>query len=476
MVVQERNRIFDSVTFLDLFDLYTIQKLQDSFAFATGVASIITDPDGTPITKPSNFCRLCNDIIRKTDKGLKNCYYSDAQIGKPNKNGPIVQKCLSGGLWDAGANIFVGDKHIANWLVGQVRNKQTNEAEILAYAKTIGADEQEFKEALNEVHQMPIEQFEKVVDSLYIFANELSEKAYQNLNLKMHKENLEFLVKEKTEELETTNEELRATNEELYDKNSIIEQQNKELKGALETLQDAQEKLLVSEKMASLGFLTAGIAHEINNPLNFIINSRDVLEEYFKEYGSHDEGTTSLILEGLQEGATRVANIVKGLNQFSRNNDILNENCDIHAILENSLLILHNKIKYNIEVEKNYCNTYTIIKGNVGKIHQVFVNIINNSIDAIEAEDKPGKIIITTRNDGEHVFIEVIDNGCGIEKDVLSSITDPFFTTKKPGEGTGLGLSITNSIIKEHRGELRFESVVGEKTIAIIKFPVYNKP
>ncbi len=475
MVVEEGYKIFDTVTFLDIFDLDTIQKLQDSFAYATGVASIITDPDGVPITKPSNFCRLCNDIIRKTEKGLKNCYYSDAQLGKPNKKGPNIEKCLSGGLWDAGASIFVGEKHIANWMVGQVKNAQTNEEKILSYAKEIGANEQEFREALGEVNQMTSEQFKKVVDSLYIFANELSEKAYKNLLLRIHKENLEFLVKEKTEELEAANEELRATIEELYDKNIIIEKQNEELKITLHTLGEAQEQLLQSDKMASLGFLTAGIAHEINNPLNFILNSKEVLQEYFDKYGSHDDETTSLILQGLEEGAMRVANIVKGLNQYSRNNEMLNENCDIHAILENSLLILHNKIKYNIAIVKDYCNTYSIIKGNVGKIHQVFVNIINNSVDAIAEKDGTGEIIISTRNDGEYVFIEVTDNGCGIEKDVLSSITDPFFTTKPPGEGTGLGLSISSSIIKEHQGELIFESIVGEKTVAKIKFPVSSK-
>jgi len=93
------------IDFNDLLNVSEIQRIQDLFAEATGVASIITYPNGLPITKPSNFCNLCNDIIRKTEKGLKNCYYSDAVIGTQNEKGAIIQKCLSGGLWDAGASI-----------------------------------------------------------------------------------------------------------------------------------------------------------------------------------------------------------------------------------------------------------------------------------------------------------------------------------------------------------------------------------
>ena len=113
----------DSIQFSDIFDLDDIQHIQDLFSDATGVASIITHPDGKPKTRPSNFCRLCNGIIRKTDSGLTNCFKSDAEIGKPNASGPVIQLCLSGGLWDAGSSIIVCCKHIANWLIGQVKNE-----------------------------------------------------------------------------------------------------------------------------------------------------------------------------------------------------------------------------------------------------------------------------------------------------------------------------------------------------------------
>ena len=170
----------ESVNFTDLFDIEDLQQLQDAFSNATGVASIITQPDGTPITKTSNFCRLCN-MIRQTEKGKLNCQKSDAIIGKQNIYGPIIQPCLSGGLWDAGAGITVGGKHIANWLIGQVRNESQDEKKILAYANEIGISRDQFKLALEEVPSMSKEQFEKISQALFILAKQLSVKAYQNI-------------------------------------------------------------------------------------------------------------------------------------------------------------------------------------------------------------------------------------------------------------------------------------------------------
>jgi len=171
----------ESITFEALFNLDDIQRLQDEFARATGVASIITHPDGVPITAPSNFCRFCIDIIRKTDKGRANCYRSDALIGQLSAKGPTIQPCMSGGLWDAGAGISVGGRHIANWLIGQVRNETQSEDKIRAYAREIGADETTVVEAFREVPAMSREQFGRVAQVLFTLANQLSTGAYQNV-------------------------------------------------------------------------------------------------------------------------------------------------------------------------------------------------------------------------------------------------------------------------------------------------------
>ena len=169
------------IKFEDLFDVNEIQKIQDALSSAWGVASLITDSQGRPITKASNFCRLCKDIIRKTEKGLANCYHSDAALGRTNPGGAILQPCLSGGLWDGGASICVGDQHIASWLVGQVLDESVDRQTILAYGNEIGADPREFRSALEEVPSLPKEQFAKICDALFLVAEQLSSLALKNL-------------------------------------------------------------------------------------------------------------------------------------------------------------------------------------------------------------------------------------------------------------------------------------------------------
>ena len=167
------------ISFNYIFNLADVQHLQDLFADAHGVASIITDTEGKPITQPSNFTHLCENIIRKTEKGCANCYQSDAVIGRHNPAGAVVQACLSGGLWDAGASITVGGKHIANWLIRQVLNKPVLSAE----------------------------PFQKIANLLFVFANELSEKAFGNMQLSIEiakKEKAIAFLQELEENLSTT--------------------------------------------------------------------------------------------------------------------------------------------------------------------------------------------------------------------------------------------------------------------------------
>jgi len=183
-IKEDINVNLDSIQFCDIFVLEEVQKLQQAFSDATGVASVITNTDGEPITKPSNFCRLCQDLIRNTEKGRKNCIRSDAYLGRFNPLGPTVRTCLSGDLWDAGASISVGGRHIANWLIGQVRNDKPDISRMIRYAEEIGVDSEEYIKALEEIPVMSFDKFSKVAEMLFQFANELSEKAYTNLLLK----------------------------------------------------------------------------------------------------------------------------------------------------------------------------------------------------------------------------------------------------------------------------------------------------
>lgn len=173
--------VAEDVEFEELFNLADIQKLQDQFARAAGVASLITRPDGVPITRPSNFTHLCAGIIRGTEVGRCHCMKSDAVLGRRNLDGPTVQPCLSGGLWDAGASIVVGGRHIANWLIGQVRNEAQSEEQMRAYARTIGTDEEAFLAAFREVPSMSRERFQELAQTLFTLAQQLSSMAYQNV-------------------------------------------------------------------------------------------------------------------------------------------------------------------------------------------------------------------------------------------------------------------------------------------------------
>jgi len=184
-ICPENDRV---VQLKDFFDLAEVQKIQDSFALATGVASVITSTGGVPLTVPSNFTRLCSEVIRSTETGCLNCMHSDAILGAYNPDGPTIQLCKSGGLWDAGVSITVGGRHVANWLIGQVRSSCQDDRTMLAYAHAIGADPELYLKALGEVPYMAEKQFRHVADALFLIANSLSEKAYQQALLQQEKQ------------------------------------------------------------------------------------------------------------------------------------------------------------------------------------------------------------------------------------------------------------------------------------------------
>ncbi len=286
--------------------------------------------------------------------------------------------------------------------------------------------------------------------------------------LEKHKTKLEYLVKERTEELETANEELKSINDELYEKSEIIHQQNDELRATLQNLKETQTQLIHAEKMASLGILTSGVSHEINNPLNYIMGGYIGLERYFSQKGNNNKDV-DLFLHSIKTGVERAAQIVKSLNQFTYDSGNLNELCNVHAIIDNCLLMIQNRLNNKIDIKKFFYNGTILIEGNISNLHQVFINIFINSIQAIE---KKGSIIIRTEKNADEVIIKISDTGKGIHEEDISKVTDPFFTTKNPGEGTGLGLAISSSIVKKHNGDILFLSEKDNGTTVVLRFPL----
>ncbi|QJB33900.1 GHKL domain-containing protein [Chitinophaga oryzae] len=318
-------------------------------------------------------------------------------------------------------------------------------------------------------------------------------EASQAIALEISKEN-EQLVREQNIILEAK----------VQERTEELQNSNRDLNVALTNLKDTQTRLVEKEKMASLGQLTAGIAHEINNPINFVtsnikplkldiadlqalLNRYDGLagkadipgelksiEQFKREIDIdyiHEE--ISSLIKGIEDGAARTAEIVKGLRTFSRLDESDVKSIDIHEGLDSTLVLLRNAIPPNVNIIKDYAELPKV-ECYAGKINQVFMNIFSNALNAIKSkkEQHDESITITTRQEGQTVIIRIRDTGIGMSEEVQQKIFDPFFTTKDVGEGTGLGLSIVFSIIEKHKGKIIVNSTPGQGAEFIIYLPL----
>ena len=315
-----------------------------------------------------------------------------------------------------------------------------------------------------------------------------AEKALRELN-----EELEQRVAARTRELETAN--------------AGLQQLAGQLEGAYNDLKSAQSQMLQQEKMASIGQLAAGVAHEINNPVGFVMSNLNSLRKYTEKLlafiGSQDKAIREItgpgaqrrqaLLEGLAaerkslkidyiaadaldlleeslEGTERVKRIVQNLKSFSRLDQAENQPTDLNQAIESTLQIVANEIKYKATVHREY-GEIPLTLCNAGELNQVFTNLL---INAGQALGEPGEITIRTWAEGGNIFLVFADTGCGMPPEISRRIFEPFFTTKEVGKGTGLGLSITYDIIKKHRGDIQVTSEKGKGTTFTIRLPVVS--
>ncbi|AMR30121.1 histidine kinase [Mucilaginibacter sp. PAMC 26640] len=284
---------------------------------------------------------------------------------------------------------------------------------------------------------------------------------------------------------------------------------NGELNSTLEDLRQTQAQLVEAEKMASLGQLTAGIAHEINNPINFVTSNvsplkRDIemmfnalaeiesvgLSDFsttekakkiqqYKDDVEFDYLNTEIIhlIEGISEGANRTAEIVKGLRFFSRLDEGDLKSADINEGLDATVFLVKHLLNNKIEIIKEY-GDLPKIECYPGKLNQAFLNIITNAIYAVQkrfGNNEGGKITIITKSDKSNILLTIKDNGTGMDAKTQAKVFEPFFTTKDVGEGTGLGMSIVYNIIKKHNGAISVSSSIGDGAAFSIKIPIFQQ-
>jgi signal transduction histidine kinase len=312
---------------------------------------------------------------------------------------------------------------------------------------------------------------------------------------------LEALVANRTKQLELALQRLEEDIRKRESAEAELTRRNNELTELNVRLSMAQEQLMQSEKLASIGQLAAGVAHEINNPIGYVFSNFETLGTYIARMLSmleayqqaeasiadsvvreqmrslREEMDMEFLVEDIplmmaesREGITRVRKIVQDLKDFSRVD--ANQEwqwADLHTGIDSTLNIVSNEVKYKADVVKQY-GDIPEIECQPSHINQVIMNIVVNGAHAIQGER--GVITIRTGREGEQVWIEIADTGAGIPKEIQSRIFDPFFTTKPIGSGTGLGLSLSYGIIQKHNGQIEVQSEPGQGTTFRITLPI----
>lgn len=290
----------------------------------------------------------------------------------------------------------------------------------------------------------------------------------------------------------------------LEDKSRELFKLNNELLDTNNRLKEQQSLMLRNEKLATLGTLSAGIAHEINNPLAFVLSNMESLRRYITSYDallnlnrqwqkqeklspSHSSELQTLLdeqdlvfiqedteelLTDTEEGLMRLRDIVQNLRHFSHSQESERVKADIAAGLNSTLKILQSELNDSVALNC-MIDPLPLIECNLGELNQVFLNLLINARQALEHNQNP-QIFISATSENDSIIIRIKDNGTGMDEQVCKKVFDPFFTTKPVGQGTGMGLSIVYGIIKDHKGTINVNSALGKGTCFEIRLPIVS--
>ena len=307
------------------------------------------------------------------------------------------------------------------------------------------------------------------------------------------------LAVDRAESFRTIEELTRGLEDKVRVRTDQLRAANEELQAAYRDLQATQMQLVQREKMASVGQLVAGVAHELNNPIGFVFSNVTTLDDFVKRLRAMledyrrlelseadrrqiDERWAALkvdyalkyldsMVQGIREGAERARKIVRDLRVFARGQDEMWQPVDLHEEIESSLTLLNHLLKDRVTVQRKF-GELPSVECIRSQVDQVFLNLLANAAQAIPGE---GEITIETRREGDTAVVVIRDTGPGIPPDVVGRIFDPFFTTKPVGEGTGLGLSISYEIVKKHAGEISAESLPGGGAAFTVRLPLARR-
>jgi signal transduction histidine kinase len=346
---------------------------------------------------------------------------------------------------------------------------------------------------------VPLRVKDRIFGVLNVIAREPGRFAGADVDLVTAVANNVALAVDRAESFQTIEDLSRGLEDKVRVRTEQLRAANEELAGAYRELQSTQMQLIQREKMASVGRLVAGVAHELNNPIGFIYSNIGTLEDFVNRLRTMLEvfRATPLpeaaqaavqqrwdglridyalryldsMIQGIREGAERSRKIVRDLRVFARGQDEVWQSVDLHTEIESSLTLLHHILKDRVAVERRF-GALPAVECIRSQMDQVFLNLLANAGQAITG---PGRITIVTGVDGGHAVVTIADTGPGIPADVIGRIFDPFFTTKPVGEGTGLGLSISYEIVKKHGGELAAESPAGGGARFTLRIPLARR-
>ena len=434
-VVDRRN----TLRLQDLLDVEELQRLQDGFSLAFGLASVITDPDGMPVTKPSGFSGVCK-LVRTTPEGVFRCMQSDAAMGMPADEGFRMGHCFSAGLLDAGVSIGIDGMHLGNWLIGQVMDEDADVSRLVQYADEIGISREAYQEALNHVVRMTKTQFEAVCRHLVHLVDMLTKLAARS-----HMLTREIAMRESADQ------ELRVVNEAARQAQQSAEQARREAEEA----NNAKSRFL------------ANMSHEIRTPMNGLIGMTDLVlaSNLTQEQRRHLE-----VVKSSAQSLLRLLNDVLDYSKIEAGKlNLENKPLQLRQLVSDVVglfgsaaskkaIVVHHRVAMDVP---------DLLLGDELRLRQVLSNLIGN---AVKFTDE-GRIqldvrVVHVEKAQVMLHFDVKDTGIGIPAEQLDKLFTRFSQgdmprTRKAG-GSGLGLAISRSLVEMMGGAIDFESQEGK--------------